>query len=137
MDADFGDIDDNEGVDEGASRGPKHIRDIRTPSQEEVERHNLTHLPFRNWCPRCMKGRGKEAPHRKSEGGRGDLPEISLDFCFPSKEDGTGMLTILAARERHTLTHLPFRNWCPRCMKGRGKEAPHRKSEGGGEISPK
>ena len=52
--------------------------------------------------PACMKGRGKEAPRRRVEGGPGDLPEISLDFCFPSKEDGSGMLTILGARERHT-----------------------------------
>ena len=62
--------EDEETFDEGAVRGPRHVRDILTPFQEEVERHNLTHLPFRNWCPRCMKGRGKEAPHRRVEGGR-------------------------------------------------------------------
>ena len=59
-----------EEFDEGTIRGPRHVRDIRLPSQEEVDKHNLTHLPFRNWCPRCMKGRGKKAPHRWSEGGR-------------------------------------------------------------------
>ena len=95
-------IDTDDEVDEGSVRGPKHVRDISVPAQEEVDKRNLTHLPFRNWCPHCMKGRGKEAPHRRAEGGKGVLPEISLDFCFPSKEDGTGMLTILGARERHT-----------------------------------
>ena len=37
--------------------------------------------------------------------GTGEIPEISLDFCFPSKEDATetnGGLTILVARERHS-----------------------------------
>ena len=95
------DEEGGEDVDEGTVRGPKYIRDIRTPTQEEVERRNLTHLPFRNWCPRCMMGRGKEAPHRRVMGGQGELPEISLDFCFPSREGGTGALTILVAKERH------------------------------------
>ena len=61
--------EDEEELDEGSVRGPRYIRKIQAPSQEEVERHNLTHLPFRNWCPHCMKGRGKEAPHYKAMGG--------------------------------------------------------------------
>ena len=24
------------------------------PSQEEVDAHMLTHLPFRSWCPHCV-----------------------------------------------------------------------------------
>ena len=38
----------------------------------------------------------------KSTDGRSDLAEISLDYCFPTKDDGTGGLTILVARERYT-----------------------------------
>ena len=64
-------MEDEETIDEGAIRGPKYVRDICKPSQEEVEKHNLTHLPFRNWCPHCMRGRGKEAPHHRSMGGAG------------------------------------------------------------------
>ena len=89
-------------LDEGAVRGPSHVRDIKIPSQQEVEKRNLTHLPFRNWCPHCMRGRGKEAPHHRCKEGRGELPEISLDFCFPSREGGNGALIILAAKERHS-----------------------------------
>ena len=29
------------------------------PSQHDVDIHNLTHLPFRNWCPHCVKGKAK------------------------------------------------------------------------------
>ena len=87
---------------EGAVRGPRHVRDIRIPSPEEVDRHNMTHLPFRNWCPHCMRGRGKEAPHHRSKEGQGELPEVSLDFCCPSRECGNGALTILVAKERHS-----------------------------------
>ena len=67
-------------LDEGAVRGPRHVRDIKIPSQEEVDRRNLTHLPFRNWSPHCMRGRGKEAPHRRGKEGQGELPEVSLDL---------------------------------------------------------
>ena len=94
--------EDEDVLDEGAVRGPKHIRDIRTPTQAEVGRHNLTHLPYRNWCPHCMRGRGKVMPHRTVKEGKGELPEISLDFCFPSREGGNGALTILVAKERHS-----------------------------------
>ena len=62
--------EEEEVLDEGAVKGPRHIRDIRIPSEAEVERYNLIHLPFRNWCPRCMRGRGKEAPRYRSKGGR-------------------------------------------------------------------
>ena len=92
---------DQESIDEGAIRGPEYIRNIRLPSLEEFQRHMMTHLPYRNWCEWCVKGRGKEAPRRVQDSSS-DLPEVSLDFCFPTKSDGTGGLTILVARERHT-----------------------------------
>ena len=34
------------------------------PSQEEVDSHMLTHLPFRSWCPHCVRGKSKGKPHR-------------------------------------------------------------------------
>ena len=42
---------------------PKKLLDPRLPSQDEVDRHNLTHLPYRNWCPICIQARGKEMDH--------------------------------------------------------------------------
>ena len=89
-DAEVRDLEDrdseDEHVDEGAIRGPRYVRDVTVPSKTEVDRHNLTHLPYRNWCPHCTRGRGKEAPHRRSEGGIGDIPEISLDFVSPLRK---------------------------------------------------
>ena len=31
----------------------KRLIDPRLPTEEEVAHHELTHLPFRNWCPVC------------------------------------------------------------------------------------
>ena len=33
------------------------IRNVALPSAKEVEEHNLTHLPFRDWCAFCIQGR--------------------------------------------------------------------------------
>ena len=36
------------------------------PWEAEVEQHELTHLPFRNWCRHCVRAKGKESPHHES-----------------------------------------------------------------------
>ena len=35
----------------------------KTPSKEEVRRHNVNHWPYRNWCPWCVMGRRNAEPH--------------------------------------------------------------------------
>ena len=42
-------------------RRPKRIADPRKPSQAEVEEHELTHLPFRSWCSKCVQGKPRTA----------------------------------------------------------------------------
>ena len=37
-------------------------------SQDEVDAHMLTHLPFRSWCPQCVRGKSKGKAHRKQAG---------------------------------------------------------------------
>ena len=54
-------------------------------TEQEIAEHNLTHLPFRNWCRHCTRGRGVEMPHRKGAGER-TLPEVHFDFCFMGDE---------------------------------------------------
>ena len=49
----------------GEERGVVKMLDPRQPSEEERRTHNLTHLPYRNWCERCVKGRGREADHKQ------------------------------------------------------------------------
>ena len=38
----------------------KVSKDPGTPSPEEVEAHDPTHLPYRSWCPVCVEACGKE-----------------------------------------------------------------------------
>ena len=69
-----------EEVDNGG-RKPIKMLDPRLPTEAEVDEHNLTHLPFRNWCPHCVRGRGKEWPNKKVDE-VSSMPEIHADICF-------------------------------------------------------
>ena len=91
---------EGEEVDNGKREVVK-MADPTLPSVAEVEEHNVTHLPFRNWCRHCIRGRGKEMPHKK---GRQEvmIPEISMDFCFLGDEDGSKTMATMVARDRTT-----------------------------------
>ena len=39
----------------------------KEPSREEVDEHNVTHTPYRSWCPHCVSGRAKDYPHKRLE----------------------------------------------------------------------
>ena len=84
--------------------GQRRLRTMLDPmlqSQSEVEQHCLTHMPYRNWCPNCVRGRGKEMDHRSKRGTEEEsLPEYHMDCCFPG-DDGGQKLTILVV-ERHS-----------------------------------
>ena len=61
------------------ARNPRKMLDPKLPSQREVDEHCLTHLPYRNWCPRCVAGKGKAAPHFKRKSRNDSMPEIHFD----------------------------------------------------------
>ena len=64
----------------GLERDDEVVRklvDPRLPSQEEVERHYLMgHLPYRNWCPVCVRAKVKDGEHRKSPDEDRGLSEV-------------------------------------------------------------
>ena len=42
---------------EEEAREPCVPRDPGAPTEPEVDRHNVTRMPFRSWCPACVEGR--------------------------------------------------------------------------------
>ena len=46
-------------------RNPRKLLDPKLPTKKDVDEHNLTHLPYRNWCQYCVEGKGKMAPRFK------------------------------------------------------------------------
>ena len=109
----LGDVDEESDCEQGEHGGenpirlreedsivvPKRMLDPRLPSQEEVDRHNLTHLPYRNWCPICVKAKGKDMDHRKAVEKVRGLSEYCFDYCFPGDEFGFKW-TVLVGKER-------------------------------------
>ena len=68
---------------------PKVIKVDPRPSEEEVNRHNVTHLPYRSWCPHCVRGKAKRRAHRRRmRSERGGVPVISLDYAWLSGKKG-------------------------------------------------
>ena len=80
---------------------PKAKAPPRQPSAEEVENHMVTHLPFRDWCPHCVRGKSGSKPHRNTQGVH-EFPTVAIDYMFmhSNQEEGeeNGM-PILATKD--------------------------------------
>ena len=57
---------EEENPSDGRGDGPRVLRAPRAPTQKEIDAHMATHLPHAAWCDICMKGRGRNSPHRRN-----------------------------------------------------------------------
>jgi len=46
---------DGDGQPHNEARQPKTIKSPYQPSKREIDEHNITHMPYRSWCPHCVK----------------------------------------------------------------------------------
>ena len=72
----------------GQERALRKLIDPRLPTEEERLERGKTHIPYRNWCPHCVKGRGKDLDHRRCVEQERGLSEYAFDYCFPGDEFG-------------------------------------------------
>jgi hypothetical protein len=104
----------------GLQREGEFIRkmvDPKLPTEKEVEEHYLAgHIPYRNWCPVCVRAKGKEMGHMRGEGNERGLPEYSWDYCFPGNEMGYKWV-VLVGRERGS------RGWMATAVQGKNETA--------------
>ena len=101
----------------------KVVRAPRSPTQADIDAHVATHLLHEEWCDVCMKGRGRNSPHRRREGsgqggrkedehgGPADLgnkgvrvPRVSMDYFYTyttreSKKVGVDAMRTQAIRD--------------------------------------
>ena len=54
------------------------------PSESERRLHELTHLPYRDWCEHCVKSKGRQS-HAVKKNDR--QPVIQIDFSLLSTEN--------------------------------------------------
>ena len=52
------------------------------PTEKMIREHEISHLPYRNWCVACVRGRGRSDPHRTRNDNRDEplFPIISVDY---------------------------------------------------------
>ena len=72
-------IDDDEYQHTSSAIPAKATKTPAQPTHQEIIEHNLTHMPYRDWCPICVQGRGKASAHQKQ---RSRKPIIQIDFAF-------------------------------------------------------
>ena len=59
----------------------KHASNVPSPSAEQVEKHRVTHYPYRSWCKWCIMGRGIGRPHTKSTQ-ESAVPIVGMDYFY-------------------------------------------------------
>ena len=45
------------------TQSPRAARAPHTPSQREIDEHNLVHCPYRAWCEACVRGQARDDCH--------------------------------------------------------------------------
>ena len=58
----------------------KRAVDPGKPTDQQIEEHRMTHLPFRSWCRWCVLGRGRGLQHRVRPGSL--VPIVGMDYFF-------------------------------------------------------
>ena len=71
------------------ARSTKGMRGPTTPTIQEREDHERSHLPFQNWCAHCIRGKSKSSGHSSAAP---DLERsksiVSLDYAFLGVKKG-------------------------------------------------
>ena len=89
---------------------PEAKRIPNTPSIAEYLKHQVTHYPFQDWCPICVKNAAKNKPHKKVTNIR-ESEVFSLDYMYmtskPTTEELAHPILVIKARVSGGVWALP------------------------------
>ena len=77
----------------------------RQPTERERRLHEITHLPFRQWCPFCVSGKSRadyKHPVEAEEIQQREFPVIQLDIMF--SPGGNSVLLLIDTWTRYVFT---------------------------------
>ena len=70
------------------------------PTEKEREEHAYTHLPYRSWCPHCVRGKARAQRHKKATNPADrDKPLVAIDYTFMKTADQENQTTILVMKD--------------------------------------
>ena len=78
---------------------PRQVANVIQPTQQERDQHNLFHLPFRDWCEDCVKGKACERNFSKVSHEPTCLPCFHADYMFVGEQETDGTTPILTLRD--------------------------------------
>ena len=70
------------------------LRQPQQPTPQQIAEHNLTHLPYRNWCPICAQGKGRQDNYKKQQSRQ---PVIQVDFAYIKSQQDPKTTPVLTA----------------------------------------
>ena len=82
----------------------KVARDPGDPTKKEREDHNATHIPFRSWCPICVRAREREEAHRNGRRKERSCKATTLFDCKTcgEEDDRDDKATAIVYKDDHT-----------------------------------
>ena len=82
---DIGDDDEEELADRQVPR----LRKLYKPTRTEIEEHMVMHMPFRSWCPHCVRGRAQTGLHqlRTCDRPEDSVPVVAVDYMYMASGD--------------------------------------------------
>ena len=97
---------------------------VHTPAapvdEDEVMRHRLTHIPYKDWCEFCVAGKGKAERHERDPESlkEHELPVVSFDLCYTGvsgeavDEKSNAKVVVLVLHDSHSsaVHAVPVRN---------------------------
>ena len=63
------------------------VFDPLQPTARQIREHDLTHLPYRNWCPWCVKAKAREDSHSRITGEVEGLPVVGMYYAYYGNDE--------------------------------------------------
>ena len=99
--------EDAEGQEEVSeeARQPVTKKGPKTPTKEEVDAHNLIHLPYRDWCTVCVRARKRNEHHHRQDDSDHSVPTVGMDYCFLKDAEGNEV-KVLVTKDYGSRVHF-------------------------------
>ena len=102
-------------------RDPMMVHTAKPPDDEdEIMRHRLTHIPYKDWCEFCVASKGKSERHERDPTSlkQHELPVVSFDLCYTGvsgeavDEKSNAKIVVLILHDSHSsaVHAVPVRN---------------------------
>ena len=90
----------------------KAKKSISQPTKDDIESHEIAHVPFRSWCKFCIMDKGIASAHKSGESQSSEVPIVGVDYAFTgsrqqkNEEKGSPVMVITDKRTQRILARM-------------------------------